>query len=63
MGRAMGQRRHGHFDHDANCATGPFPEPPLDTGSAVSSLPAEAIIYTVSPDPITGEPLYRRSGS
>jgi hypothetical protein len=60
LARAVGQRRHGHFDHDANCATGPFPEASFETRRVEGPADAPAIRFEITKDAKTGEPLYRR---
>jgi hypothetical protein len=67
--QAVGQRPHGHFDHNANCATGPHVpsgdriEPPAaEMPPTGTSSEAFDIRYEATPDPGTGGLLYRALG-
>jgi hypothetical protein len=57
--RVVGQVPFGHFDHDADCAIGPYiaPEPAQQTAS--STPDPTAVVYDEVEDPRTGEPLFR----
>lgn len=66
MTRSLGQRRHGHFDHDAHSATGPFPPSPCV--AEVAPQPAgkpgcsedRAAPLEQFTDPATKQPLFRQ---
>lgn len=60
--QAVGQRRHGHFDHDAHAATGPFPAETSAPKSAKRPLKAKGVKSVVKArtprqvrDPVTGQ--------
>ena len=62
--QAVGQRRFGHFDHDANCASGPFP--PSDRAASPVRKASERdtgatvhLRYERFVDPDTGAPRFR----
>jgi len=66
LAQAVGQRRFGHFDHEANSSAGPFSQT-VDqedasqehvTDERCASLRAVARFETFE-DPATGEILYR----
>jgi hypothetical protein len=62
LAHEAGERRYGHFDHDAHAATGPFPEPKAHQSGAASDVAdVDAVKLTVTIDPITGEPLFTPS--
>ena len=58
LAHEAGERRYGHFDHDANAAMGPFPEPKAHGGAKASSDASEVVQLSVTIDPVTGEPLF-----
>ncbi len=62
MARAVGERVYGHFDHDANCVSGPGAS---STPAAPTVEPATAALGAYQPfeDPFTGEVLYRLASS
>lgn len=66
LARAVGQRRFGHFDHEANSSSGPFPQI-IDEGVTLQEHRTEEIDaprqvvarFETFEDPATGEILYR----
>lgn len=64
LGESVGQRHYGHFDHDANCVTGPHPaqdsrvtESPL-VEQHIGSHSGGAVLSTEI-NPVTGELMFR----
>ena len=68
MTQSLGQRRYGHFDHDAHAATGPFPPSPRlgsgqlqrGAGAADDKSKPKAPPLEQFADAETGQPLYRQ---
>jgi hypothetical protein len=58
--QALGQRRFGHFDHNAHAATGPFASSSLQFSESAAvadnELSVEALVKTA--DVATGQPLF-----
>lgn len=58
--QALGQRRFGHFDHNAHAATGPFASSSLQfcesAPADANDLFVEALVQTA--DLATGQPLF-----
>lgn len=60
LARSVGQMPFGHFDHDADCAIGPYLVPTEEALCELSSAAdPTAVVYERFEDPRTGEPLYR----
>lgn len=57
MAQAVGHRRHGHYDHNANSLIGPQ-QPPAERAIATVSPTVGHARLSVHYDPDTGEPLY-----
>lgn len=67
MTRSLGQRRYGHFDHDAHSATGPFPPSPCVAEAAPPPAPSEGGFAEDRASPLeqfidaaTKQPLFRQ---
>jgi hypothetical protein len=62
LARIAGDRRHGHFDHDAHRSVGPSEETFSQTGrqgSGESNAPSQPLKpFRAVKDPETGEALY-----
>ena len=58
--QALGQRRAGHFDHNAHAATGPlaFSSPQFAESSASVSNDLSVAAHVRSIDKATGQPLF-----
>ena len=60
LAQSVGERPHGHFDHDANAVCGPAkqestrPRAQGRSGSGAASIKG----FDVTEDPVTGELLY-----
>ena len=60
LARSFGQMPFGHFDHDADCAIGPYIAPASPSVEAVrAEADPTAVKYERYEDPRTRELLYR----
>jgi hypothetical protein len=61
LARSVGQLPFGHFDHDADCAIGPYlvADPAKSDEELKTEEDPTAVVYERFEDPRTGEPLYR----
>jgi hypothetical protein len=61
VARVIGQVPIGHFDHDADCAIGPYiaSDQIVPTTSLSDEADPTAVVYEEYQDPRTGEPLLR----
>jgi hypothetical protein len=62
LAQVVGQRQYGHFDHDAMAATGPQSKRKgLKADKPKKAKTARALAVGETTDPITGEPIAKRS--
>ncbi len=62
LANGVGQRKFGHFDHDATCATGPVLEPASTKAAAKKASRksgARVVVFEKARRAKAGDPAYR----